>query len=129
LYCHANLYYSSAAIRVVVLSSPCRVSGLGGMALPLLDYERMRIGLDDLAYLNTLEHLVEACRHDITRVHAVSAAESFISRLDALIHDDMQVYRQPKTGRANRWPVQRYGVLRDEVIELILDLQGTQSQD
>jgi hypothetical protein len=38
--------------------------GPDGMAIPSLNYERMCIGLDDLAYLHTLEQLLEDSRSD-----------------------------------------------------------------
>ena len=41
------------------LHAPAVYPGPGGTAVPSLDYEWMRIGLDDLAYLNTLEQAMD----------------------------------------------------------------------
>ena len=96
--------------------------GPNGTAIPSLDYERMRIGLDDLAYLHTLERQIEASRGDPAKASAVAAAETFINKLDGMIEDDMSKYRDRDTQDSYRWPVARYDELRAEVIDLILGL-------
>jgi hypothetical protein len=96
--------------------------GPDGTAIPSLDYERMRIGLDDLAYLYTLEQLMEDSRADPQKVADVRAAEAFIHKLDGLLEDDMTYYRDPATRDEHRWPVARYDEVRAEVVDLILRL-------
>ena len=96
--------------------------GPDGAAIPSLDYEWMRIGLDDLAYLNTLEQAIEDSRADPAKALAVTAAGAFIHKLDGMIEDDMSKYRDGATRDSYRWPVVRYDELRDEIIDQILGL-------
>jgi hypothetical protein len=96
--------------------------GPDGTAIPSLDYERMRIGLDDLAYMYTLERLMEDMRADPEKVAAVAAAEAFIHKLDGMLEDDMNKYRDPAIRDDYQWPVARYDEVRAEVIDLILRL-------
>jgi hypothetical protein len=101
--------------------------GPNGTAIPSLSYEWMRIGLDDLAYLYTLEQVVAGSRGDPEKALAVAAAEAFIHKLDSMIADDMNKYRDHATRDSHRWPVERYDEVRDEVIELILRLYSQQT--
>jgi hypothetical protein len=101
--------------------------GPNGTAIPSLSYEWMRIGLDDLAYLYTLEQVVAGSRGDPEKALAVAAAEAFIHKLDSMIEDDMNKYRDHATRDSHRWPVERYDEVRDEVIELILRLYSQQT--
>jgi hypothetical protein len=96
--------------------------GPNGTAIPSLAYEQMRIGLDDLAYLHTLEQVVASSRGDPGKHLAVKAAEEFIHNLDNMIEDDMNKYRDKATRDSHQWPVERYDEVRNEVIELILQL-------
>ena len=96
--------------------------GPDGTAIPSLDYERMRIGLDDLAYLFTLERVIEDSRADPEKVAAVTAAEAYLDKLDGMLEDDMNKYRDPATRDDYQWPVARYDEVRAEVIDLILQL-------
>ena len=96
--------------------------GPDGTAIPSLNYEWMRIGLDDLAYLNTLEQLLEVSRGEPQKESAVTAAESFIRQLDDMIEDDMSYYRDPGDRKQNLWPTDRYKALRTETVALILCL-------
>lgn len=96
--------------------------GPNGTAIPALDYERMRIGLDDLAYLYTLEQAIEDSRADPLKASVVAAADHFIRGLDDLIEDDMSLYRDPAVRSRYLWPVVRYDEVRREVIDLILQL-------
>jgi len=98
--------------------------GPDGTAIPSLDYERMRIGLDDLAYLHTLEQAMEDARADPARVSAVTAAEALLHALDGMIEDDMNKYRDRATRGSYRWPMARYDELRSEIIDQILGLQA-----
>jgi len=102
--------------------------GPDGTAIPSLDYERMRIGLDDLAYLYTLEQVIEDSRDDPAKVSAVTAAEVFIRRLDGMIEDDMNKYRDHATRESYQWSVARYDEVRDKVIDLILQLYDKQDE-
>ena len=94
--------------------------GPSGKVIPSLDYQRMRMGFDDLAYLYTLEQLLAARRDMAADNGALARAETFLHKLDALIEDDMNRYRDDET---QRWPVERYDTLRDEVIDHILQLR------
>ena len=96
--------------------------GPDGAAIPSLDYERMRIGLDDLAYLYTLERVIEDSRADPEKVAAVATAEAYLHKLDGMLEDDMNKYRDPATKDDYQWPVARYDEVRAEVIDLILQL-------
>jgi hypothetical protein len=100
--------------------------GPDGTAIPSLDYEWMRMGLDDLAYLYTLEQVVASSRGDPEKALAVTAAEAFIHKLDSMIEDDMNKYRDHATRDSHRWPVKRYDEVRGEVVELILRLYKPQ---
>jgi len=82
----------------------------------------MRIGLDDLAYLYTLERLIDESREDPEKVIAVTAAEEFIHTLDGMIEDNMNKYRDPASRDDYQWPVARYAEVRAAVIDLILRL-------
>jgi hypothetical protein len=96
--------------------------GPDGTAIPSLDYEWMRMGLDDLAYLHTLEQLVANSRDDPAKTAAVTAAGAFMYQLDHMIETDRNKYRDKSGGDNPRWHVERYDEVRDEVIELILRL-------
>jgi len=98
--------------------------GPNGTAVPTLRYEWMRMGLDDLAYLYTLEKTVEEARKDPARKAAVAKADAFIRELDGMIEDDMNKYRG-KDRSKYVWPVERYDEVRNQVIDLILELRGT----
>ncbi|MEN8205412.1 MAG: hypothetical protein ABFS24_05300 [Pseudomonadota bacterium] len=98
--------------------------GPDGTAIPSLDYEWMRMGLDDLAYLYTLEQLIEDSRGDPLKVSAVTAAEAFLHKLDGMIEDDMNKYRDRATRDSHQWPVEHYDELRSEVIDRILGLKA-----
>jgi hypothetical protein len=94
--------------------------GPGGTMIPSLEYQRMRVGFDDLAYLFTLEQLL-ASRRDMGADNAPLAdAEAFLHKLESMIEDDMNWYRDDKT---QRWPFERYDALRDEAIDHILQLR------
>ena len=103
--------------------------GPDGSAVPSLDYERMRMGLDDLAYLNTLEQLLAQSRDEPGSAQAVAAAEAFLTRLDSMVEVDREYYRRTGSGENRNWPHEQYDSLRDEVTGLILDLLGTELQD
>ena len=102
--------------------------GPDGTAVPSLDYEWMRIGLDDLAYLHTLEQSLEDARTDPEKAPAVAAAEAFINRLDGMIESDMSRYREQADKTRFQWPVARYDQVRNEVIDLILRLHTQQAR-
>lgn len=89
--------------------------GPGATVLPTLPYERMRLGLDDLAYLYTLEEIAKAAPPGSAR----DRAEALIERMDRLIDDDYTSYQGPE---ADRWSDERYLGVRDEIIDAILQL-------
>ena len=103
--------------------------GPDGITVPSLDYERMRMGLDDLAYLNTLEQLLAQSRDEPGNAQAVAEAEAFLARLDGMIKIDREYYRRTGSGENRNWPHEQYDLLRDEVIGLILDLRGKKTRD
>ncbi len=70
--------------------------GPDGGVTPSPEYEWVRIGLDDLAYLNTLEQAIEAARKDPAKQAAVARADAFIKRLDGMIEDEMKKYKDPR---------------------------------
>jgi hypothetical protein len=99
--------------------------GPEGAAIPSLDYERMRIGLDDLAYLHTLEQWLERSRGIPDSAADVAAAEAFLARLNDMINADIKYYRRARAGKSRHWTHEQYDTLRDEIIDLILALQNT----
>ena len=94
--------------------------GPEGSVISSLDYQRMRMGFNDLAYLYTLEQLMAAERDAAADNAALSGAEAFLHKLDSMIEDDMGQYLNDKT---QRWPIERYNTLRDELIDHILQLR------
>ena len=91
--------------------------------MPAIDYELMRIGLDDLAYLYTLEQVLEAARESSDKQAAVERTDAFISRLDAMLEDDMDKYRDAETRKQYAWPMARFDEIRGEVVDLVLQLR------
>jgi hypothetical protein len=100
--------------------------GPDGTTIPSLGYEWMRIGLDDLAYLHTLEQVLEDVRTDPEKASSVAAADAFIRRLDGMVESDMSKYREQAVRERFKWPVARFDEVRNEVIDLILRLQTPQ---
>jgi hypothetical protein len=94
---------------------PLAYPGPRGTTLPTLPYERMRLGLDDLAYLHTLEEAARAAPPGLAR----DRAEALIERIDRMIDDDYTTRHGPE---ADRWSDERYRRLRDDVIEAIRQL-------
>lgn len=88
--------------------------------IPSLDYQRMRMGLDDLAYVYTLEQLLASRKNLGHGKSAVANAETFLHKLKELIEDDMNHYLNDDT---KRWPAERYDTLRNEIIDHILQLR------
>ncbi len=95
--------------------------GPGGTVIHSLEYERMRMGLDDLAYLYTLERTIAAARRVAnTDKQAIVDAASFLAELDSEIDDDFNRYLDDES---QHWPAGRYARLRERVIDHILRLQ------
>jgi hypothetical protein len=94
---------------------PLAYPGPEDTTLPTLPYERMRQGLDDLAYLHTLERTTRAAPPGPPR----DRAEALLERIDRMIDDDYAAYQDPKD---DPWPDERYRRLRDEVVDAILPL-------
>jgi hypothetical protein len=99
--------------------------GPGGTVIPSPAYESMRMGLDDLAYLYTLEQKLDAARGKTGNLSVVARADAFLRRLDGMIEDDMNLYLDPHTAQAFRWPVERYDEIRSDIIDLIIELDLT----
>jgi hypothetical protein len=98
--------------------------GPGGGVIPSLEYEWMRIGLDDLAYLHTLEERIEAGRRLPGRRAAAAAAEAFLQKLEAEISDDLGAYLDRQGKVVAPWPAARFDELRSRIADLILSLQN-----
>ena len=92
--------------------------GPGDSMIHALDFERMRIGFTDLAYIHTLEQMLVSASADNP---AQAAAKSFLRKLDALIDDDMNQYFDDDS---KRWPDARYASLRNAAIDHILQLRA-----
>ncbi|NNL76933.1 MAG: DUF4091 domain-containing protein [Desulfobacterales bacterium] len=96
--------------------------GPDGTAIPSLNYEWMRMGLDDLAYLYTLEQAIDASRKVPSKNFVVAKADAFIKKLDGMIEDDMNKYRDSHTKDKYTWPAERFDEIRSDIIDLILVL-------
>ena len=96
--------------------------GPDGTSIPSVNYEWMRMGLDDLAYLNTLEKAIDAARDVPAKRSVVEAADAFIKELGDMIEDDMNKYRDKQTKNRYIWPVERYDVIRGQVADMIIQL-------
>ncbi len=90
--------------------------GPGTMIAPTISYELMRQGLNDLAYLHTLETMTEQAPAGAQRRRALGILE----RIDAAIDDDYFSYRGPD---AIRWSSRRFDELRNDIIDMIVELQ------
>lgn len=97
--------------------------GPNGTAIPSLDYECMRIGLDDLAYLFTLEKVIDEKRKLHEKRAEVARADLFIKQLYDLIEDDMNKYLDKQNKASYAWPAERIDATRNKVIDLIVQLQ------
>jgi hypothetical protein len=97
--------------------------GPDGTSIPSLNYEWMRMGLDDLAYLYTLEKTLDDARRDSTKSVAVAKGEGFLKALSGMIEDDFSKYIVLKENNKDVWPIERYDRIRSEVTDLILEIQ------
>ena len=86
--------------------------------IPSLRWEWMRVGLDDLAYLVTLQKSVEAAGNDPAKAQAVAEAQTFIKSLTEAVSDDRS------ENRGAGWNDQRQDDLRNQAIDLILKLKA-----
>lgn len=93
--------------------------GPKGSVISSLDYQRMRMGFDDLAYLYTLERLLALRKNSGHSESVVAGAEAFLLKLEDLIQDDMNRYQ---SGNTKRWPAERYDDFRNQIIDHILQL-------
>lgn len=92
--------------------------GTDDTILSTIPYERMRQGLDDLAYLHTLQYMTEnAASNQLRR-----QAEALIARIDQMVDDDFSKYRS-STVDEYRWNEVRYDTLRHEISNMILKLK------
>jgi hypothetical protein len=87
--------------------------------LSTIPFERMRQGLDDFAYLHTLEYMTENAPSSTIR----DEAEALIKRIDAMIDDDFSKYSTPGSG-VYRWDDALYNSLRHEISDMIIKLKG-----
>lgn len=97
--------------------------GPEGACVPSLEYEWMRMGLDDLAYIHTLEKRIEENRDRADRQGAIPPAEAFLSRLFAAIEIAPSRPGDPRMGARSPWPGSRVEAARNEIIDLILSLR------
>lgn len=72
-------------------------------ALSTIPYERMRLGLDDLAYIYTLEYWIENAPSSQLRYES----DALIERVDEMIDDNFSKHTTP-TVDGHRWPEARY---------------------
>jgi hypothetical protein len=105
------------------MSAHIAYPGPQGTAIPSLDYEWMRMGLDDLAYLYTLEKTIEAFRDREEKKDAVSAADGFLRRLSDSLEEDMSNYGDRKSISSIAWPADKIDAMRNQLIDFILKLQ------
>ena len=97
--------------------------GPRGTVIPSLDYEWMRMGLDDLAYIYTLEKTIEASRDRKEQMVAVSAAADFLGRLSDSLEEDMNKFGDRKSISLIAWPADKFDAVRNQLIDYILKLQ------
>lgn len=83
-----------------------------------LRYERIRQGLDDLAYLFTLEEIIKPAPKGTTRTQA----EALIAKIDGLVDENWMKHRG-KDAKGKRWSAERLEEVRNQIIEMILKLQ------
>jgi hypothetical protein len=100
--------------------------GPRGATFPSLDYEWMRMGLDDLAYLNTLELAILATRARNEKAAEVAAAEKTLKLLSDSLDADMDRIENGAAVGAVAWPAERFDEARNRLIDHILALQGVQ---
>jgi hypothetical protein len=96
--------------------------GPDGTSVPSLEYEWMRMGLDDLAYLNTLERRIDEKRNHFAYRAAVASADAFLESLAGEIDDDMNTYLDRRTGAKNFWHPGLFEAVRGQVIDLIIKM-------
>jgi hypothetical protein len=94
--------------------------GPEGSVIHSLEYQRMKMGFDDLTYLFTLEQLLASRKKSGDSTPEITSAEVFLHRLEGLIEDDMNHYLD---GDTKRWTAARYDALRNETIDHILQLR------
>lgn len=87
--------------------------------LSTIPYERMRQGLDDLAYLHTLKYMTENAPSSQVRYES----EALIERIDMMIDDDFSKYKSPVVDEY-RWTDARYDTLRHAISGMILKLKN-----
>ena len=75
-----------------------------------------------LSEVYTLEQVIDATRKDPAKKAAAERADAFIKKLDVMIEDDMNKYRDSHTKNKYTWPVERYDEVRSEITGLILQL-------
>ena len=101
------------------MGAPTVFPGPDGTVIPSLDYQRMLMGLNDLAYLNTLEKSIASRKKSGQVDSTIASAEAFLKKLDRSIEDDMNRY---KSGDTKPWPDKRYDAIRKQIIDHILQL-------
>ena len=104
------------------LSTQMAYPGPGGTTIPSLDYEWMRIGLDDLAYVYTLEQRIRETRGISEKADALSEADEFLRRLSDEIEEDMREYNDQKKSELIKWSAEKMDKTRDHIIDLIVGL-------
>ena len=93
--------------------------GPANTMLHSLEFEMMRLGFTDLAYLHTLEQSIAASR-EVADPAALQAAMRFIEQLAASIDQDL---RRMQSSDAERWPADKYNATRNQAIDHILALR------
>lgn len=95
--------------------------GEDGIVIHTLAYERMRLGLDDLAWLYTLEQeLAKAERLAAPDSEAIARARALLAEIDGSLDADLNYYVDEST----HWPGPRFGILREKIVDSVMALQG-----
>lgn len=104
----------------VPLKTPLVVPGEDGSVAHTLAYEQMRLGLDDLAWLYTLEvALAAAIDAGNAPTTAIEQGQALLEELELAMETDFNHYLEP----GNRWPDARFDLLRQRIIDAVVALQ------
>jgi hypothetical protein len=93
--------------------------GPANTILTTIPYERMRQGLDDLAYLYTLEYYAK----NTTSSQLKKEAGALLESINQMIDDDYSRYTNSKND-VDHWKNARYYKLRNEIGSMILKLKN-----
>jgi hypothetical protein len=107
-------------------SKPLAGPGPNDKPVPSLEWEWMRIGLEDMAYLITLENAVAAARADAAKAALAAEADAFLKKLDGAIRDDcwkVSGYMGEGEQASTPWTAEQMDTTRNQVIDMIVKLK------